>query len=506
MQRSKMLLISFTLLINLAFHFNPVNANPSLDLEISTKDSTNSTYPIYSKGTLFPEWNAIDQAGSSCNGPNSAVEFTDVNERTFSIKNVGEGAVKIGQKGIKAENKEIVGTKIDLETPFVLQPGASKSFKVTYDCHNDVILKKDLNGWTYITVSFTSDGDPISFNYLKVCTVENRSKVDYSIYIVLGIAVIIVATMTRQKKTLLGEQSENVDEIKPMHAVFFIVFASISLLTLYFFSEYIKGILSLVFVLYALTGCTVIFTTWTEDYASRDAFWSKHYQLPWIGSVNFHNIVCFLIAAVIVVIWFITRNWIFNNIIGLCIVCLIFRVVKLPSLKVAYLLLGMAFFYDIFWVFISTPIFGKSVMVVAATALDLPIKIEWPYMGETPLPRCSILGLGDMVLPGFFATFNYKFGLYKKTNAYYISTVISYALGMIACGAVLVITKAGQPALLYIVPSMLGAATLVSLKRGEFKDMWEGIPENKQYKDLEEDDKDDKDDKDKSSSVNIEMS
>ena len=486
MKRSKLLLLPFLLLINFSLHFPSVKADPSLDLELFTKDSSNNTYPIYSRGTLYPEWNAIDKVGSSCNGPDAAIEFTGRDEREFTIKNVGEGDLTIAQSNIKPQDSTILDAKIDLNSAFVLQKGQSRTFKVTYDCHKDVILKKDLNGWSYVTISMTSNGKPVSFNYLKVCTTENRQGIDYSIYIVLGIAVLIVAFMTRQKKTLLGEQSQNVDEIQPMHAVFFIVFASISLLTLYFFSEYIKGILSLIFVMYALTGCTVIFMTWTEHLANQDALWSKNYQFPWIGPVNLHGMVCFSIAMFIVLVWFFTRNWMFNNIIGLCIVCLIFRVVKLPSLKVAFLLLGMAFLYDIFWVFLSTPIFGESVMVVAATALDLPIKIEWPYMGETPVPRCSILGLGDMVLPGFFATFNYKFGLYKKTNAYYISTVISYAIGMISCGAVLVFTRHGQPALLYIVPSMLIAATIVSLKRGEFKDMWNGIPENQQYKDLKD--------------------
>ena len=97
-----------------------------------------------------------------------------------------------------------------------------------------------------------------------------------------------------------------------------------------------------------------------------------------------------------------------------------------------------------------------------------------------------MLGLGDMVLPGFFVTFNYRFGLYKKTNAYYYSSIISYAIGIILCGAVLIITKTGQPALLYIVPSMLGFATYVSKRRGEFTQMWEGIPDSQQYKNIDE--------------------
>ena len=173
------------------------------------------------------------------------------------------------------------------------------------------------------------------------------------------------------------------DEIQPIHAIFFVVFASISLMVVYFFNEYIKNVVTVIFIFYALTGCPVIFAQWTEDYIASNAFWSRHYQIKHIGAVNLHAIAYFCVALAVVLSWLFTRAWILNNIIGLSIVCLIFRVVKLPSLKIAYMLLGMCFFYDIFWVFISTPIFGRSVMVVAATALDLPIKIEWPYLGVT---------------------------------------------------------------------------------------------------------------------------
>ena len=48
---------------------------------------------------------------------------------------------------------------------------------------------------------------------------------------------------------------------------------------------------------------------------------------------------------------------------------------RLSSLKVASSLLILAFFYDIFWVFISSSIFGKNVMVTVATGLNVPIKI-----------------------------------------------------------------------------------------------------------------------------------
>jgi signal peptide peptidase-like protein 2B len=43
-----------------------------------------------------------------------------------------------------------------------------------------------------------------------------------------------------------------------------------------------------------------------------------------------------------------------SNIIALCIILTLFNVVKLDNMKVGALLLILAFFYDIFWVFYSS--------------------------------------------------------------------------------------------------------------------------------------------------------
>ena len=56
-----------------------------------------------------------------------------------------------------------------------------------------------------------------------------------------------------------------------------------------------------------------------------------------------------------------------SNIIGLFTVLLVFRILRLENLKISTLLLVLAFFYDIYWVFISPRLFGESVMAVVAT-------------------------------------------------------------------------------------------------------------------------------------------
>ena len=97
----------------------------------------------------------------------------------------------------------------------------------------------------------------------------------------------------------------------------------------------------------------------------------------------------------------------------------------------------LAFVYDIFWVFGSTHIFGDSVMAYVATKLDVPIKIEMPHFKEEPIQRCSLIGLGDMVLPGILVAFAFRHDIILRTTAYYFSGVAGYILGIGACGLVI---------------------------------------------------------------------
>ena len=60
--------------------------------------------------------------------------------------------------------------------------------------------------------------------------------------------------------------------------------------------------------------------------------------------------------------------WLVQNALSACICILFTRTLRLPSLRVAAVFLGLMFLYDIFMVFISPMIFKRSIMVAVATA------------------------------------------------------------------------------------------------------------------------------------------
>ena len=63
--------------------------------------------------------------------------------------------------------------------------------------------------------------------------------------------------------------------------------------------------------------------------------------------------------------WYLTHYWLLNNILAVFLALTFLKTLRLTTLIPGMVLLGLLFFYDIFWVFIS-PYFttgGKSVMV-----------------------------------------------------------------------------------------------------------------------------------------------
>lgn len=182
----------------------------------------------------------------------------------------------------------------------------------------------------------------------------------------------------------------------------------------------------------------------------------------------------------------------------------------------------------------------RPYMITVATKLDVPIKLT--FKGPS---RSSMLGLGDIVIPGIFISLALRFDLWlhyhkqikyvpveletemqsetsdktvKETTTkhklvkvpyvdvqgrwgdrlwttgwralfskpsptptlaattfpktYFYASMFGYAVGMLATLTMLIVFDHGQPALLYLVPGVTGAAWLTGLVRREISEMW----------------------------------
>lgn len=91
------------------------------------------------------------------------------------------------------------------------------------------------------------------------------------------------------------------------------------------------------------------------------------------------------------------------------------------------------------------------------------------------------LGLGDAVFPSLLATFVRRFDDTKQQQQQSTSeqriplwpvAILGYALGCLACEFTPALSSTGVPALLLIIPSMLGLVLLVAAVTGELRNLW----------------------------------
>ncbi|KAI0769775.1 signal peptide peptidase-domain-containing protein [Trametes elegans] len=148
---------------------------------------------------------------------------------------------------------------------------------------------------------------------------------------------------------------------------------------------------------------------------------------------------------------------------------------KLDSFKTGCVLLSGLFFYDIWWVF------GTEVMVKVATSLDVPIKLLWPKSMVFSADRgFTMLGLGDIVIPGMFVAMALRYDYHRATQqgqqgvskVYFLTSLAAYASGLVTTMAVMHFFRKAQPALLYLSPACILSFFLTALARGELKDAW----------------------------------
>ncbi|OAG33168.1 minor histocompatibility antigen H13 [Nematocida sp. ERTm5] len=171
----------------------------------------------------------------------------------------------------------------------------------------------------------------------------------------------------------------------------------------------------------------------------------------------------FAVSCLINAWYFKTKNVNSSNILASAFAIMGIREIKPDSTKTVLVLLSLLFLYDIFWVFFT------PVMIGVAKGLDIPIKIVYPFTRKV----ASMIGLGDIVIPGLFLSLARDFAHKFSAPLVFTFGFIGYILALIVTFAIVFIFKAGQPALLYICPlivagSLVGCA--VHKKTKEFID------------------------------------
>ena len=227
-------------------------------------------------------------------------------------------------------------------------------------------------------------------------------------------------------------------------------------------------------------------------------------ESPWDLSIDTTSagVLSFLASLVFTGFYLKSKHWALNNVLGIAFCLQGIERFSLGTYKIGAILLVGLFFYDIFWVF------GTDVMVTVAKNLDGPIKILFPRTlipdAATGKLEMSLLGLGDIVIPGFFLALLLRFDAHRANlpvfptdphasfpKPYFHAALLCYFAGLATTLYVMISFGAAQPALLYLVPACLGGSLLTAAVRGELRELFEYSEEEEEEEEEEEKKKDD---------------
>ena len=321
---------------------------------------------------------------------------------------------------------------------------------------------------------------------------------------------------SRDFESVKGEHNPNSLDITPLHAVTFVIVSSGFLLLLYFVDLYF--FVTIMYLGSAALATNLIFFypaikkvgrkmhayivgIKNETYNEYMSLGQAHFDIPFmLGQI---------LSTGLSILWYFYKDsnwvWLIQDFMGISVCIMFLAAIRLPNLKVATILLGLAFFYDVFFVFVSPYLFDSSVMVEVATGpttahsdenycekypsdescqtTQLPMLLVVPTFSTYESSE-SMLGLGDIVLPGLLLVWCARLDMRRygslssesASKGYLPMALLGYALGLLVANLAVDYFQAGQPALLYIVPLTLGSVLSRSHKSKSLRDLWRSLP------------------------------
>ena len=230
--------------------------------------------------------------------------------------------------------------------------------------------------------------------------------------------------------------------------------------------DMVNLVLTLYFILLGTFGLVATTATLFDgllDPSTHPLRKEKSVKVPFLDEIEYSTFDLMLTPpAMLFCYWYWQqKHWLANNVLGLAFSLQGVEHLSLGTVQNGVILLCGLFVYDVFWVF-CTP-----VMVSVAKNFDAPIKLLFPKsVAQTDF---SMLGLGDIVIPGIMVAIVLRYDLANNNGKvkYFKSCLVGYVVGISTTIFVMMTFKAAQPALLYIVPAVLLATFGHAWKDGD---------------------------------------
>ncbi|PKU38588.1 signal peptide peptidasehypothetical protein [Limosa lapponica baueri] len=320
-----------------------------------------------------------------------------------------------------------------------------------------------------------------------------------------------------------GNSTNNsIQTIDSTQALFLPIGASVSLLVMFFFFDSVQVVFTICTAVLATIAFAFLLLPMCQ-YLTRPCSPQNKISFGCCGRFTAAELLSFSLSVMLVLIWVLTGHWLLMD--GEYVnegILLLFRACsdtsrhlsEIAGFEVINLQSNGRLVQSGFWVFFSAYIFNSNVMVKVATQpadnpldvlsrklhlgpnvgrdvprLSLPGKLVFPSSTGS---HFSMLGIGDIVMPGLLLCFVLRYDNYKKQAnsdscgapgpgnisgrmqkvSYFHCTLIGYFVGLLTATVASRIHRAAQPALLYLVPFTLLPLLTMAYLKGDLRRMW----------------------------------
>ncbi|XP_055030287.2 signal peptide peptidase-like 2A isoform X1 [Misgurnus anguillicaudatus] len=346
---------------------------------------------------------------------------------------------------------------------------------------------------------------------------------DVSIVLLLMIAVFTVAVggfwsgAAEKCKQTAGSPADGCDGqtdgnelalYSPLKVLLFVAMMCVMLVLMYFFYVWLVYVIIVIFCLASATALFNCLDSLMTAVGCGTLSLSCREK-----TVSVRSLLLAAVCITLAVIWGVYRNddrwiWILQDLLGVAFCLNFLKTITLSNFKICVILLSLLLLYDVFFVFITpflTPN-GESIMVQVALGPGarggkgdgrgvevpadpysssyekLPVVMRIPQFFALAqnlcMPQFSILGYGDIIVPGLLVAYCHRFDVWMNNSnkIYFISCAIAYCVGLVLTFAVMLASRMGQPALLYLVPCTLLTSFILACARKELRQFWSGTP------------------------------
>ena len=172
--------------------------------------------------------------------------------------------------------------------------------------------------------------------------------------------------------------------------------------------------------------------------------------------------------------------WPLHDGLASCLLIGLIRALRVPSLRVATVLLSLAALNDAWWVFLQPRVFPSHESIMLSVASSTPaLVLVAPGWRGGPHSFFALLGFGDVAIPGLAVAAAARWDAAKGQAPWTAGAgVLGYLVGLVATYAALLAHVgggAGEPALVFLCPAVLTAIAIAAAVRKQTAALWRGL-------------------------------